>query len=72
MGGATTVAGIKGKTTLETSGKVEQSQSGAGAATAGGPNQADLENIIFTFKVNKKFYFTKSLKEVDQFCKEFS
>lgn len=35
-------------------------------------NQADLENIIFTFKVNKKFYFTKSLKEVDQFCKEFS
>jgi hypothetical protein len=51
---------------------VEQSQSGAGAATAGGPNQADLENIIFTFKVNKKFYFTKSLKEVDQFCKELS
>ena len=33
--------------------------------------QEDLENIIFTIKINGKFYFTKSLKEVDIFCKEY-
>jgi hypothetical protein len=32
----------------------------------------DFDNIIFTFQINKKFYFTKTLIEVDQFCKEYT
>lgn len=31
-----------------------------------------MENIVYTFKVNKRFYFTKSLKEVSAFCKEYT
>lgn len=31
----------------------------------------DPENVIFTFKVNKKFSFTKTLKEVEKFCKDY-
>ena len=33
--------------------------------------KSDVDNILFTFQVNKKVYFTKTLKEVEQFCLEY-
>jgi|LauGreDrversion4_2_1035121.scaffolds.fasta_scaffold161823_3 hypothetical protein len=38
----------------------------------GGLKSEIEENVIFTFQINKKFYFSKTLKELQSFCKQYS
>lgn len=52
--------------------KVDCIQKNTGTV-AYGMNSFDIEdNVIFTFQINKKFYFSKTLKELDLFCRQYS
>ena len=52
--------------------KVDCIQKNTGTIANGASLLNIEENVIFTFQLNKKFYFSKTLKELDIFCRQYS